>query len=206
MRQIAQIHTCCEPPRYARQTARISAGRARSYWSGRRLIRKAGLPTERELSLHLSACRTKTACRASVGVRVGNVGFSAVVWGGSASREARWHLCGDRFRRDPFMRQAALCMADQPPPRTDLPQTGRGCAVLSRRQRGRRCLALRLRRGYSAVLLAREADRGNGIVPAVGNVGGLAVWGDRDRYRDIPDLDRDAGAAGREADRGHGAG
>jgi hypothetical protein len=45
-----------------------------------------------------------------VGVRAANVGFSAAEWGDIASREACWRLRGDRFRRDPFMRQAELCL------------------------------------------------------------------------------------------------
>jgi hypothetical protein len=43
------------------------------------------------------------------GVRPANVRFSAAEWGDHASREARWRLRGDHFRRDPFMRQAELC-------------------------------------------------------------------------------------------------
>ena len=63
------------------------------------------------LRLYISACCTKTARRASVGVRAADVSFSAAEWGDRASREARWRLGGDRFRRDPFMRQADLCIA-----------------------------------------------------------------------------------------------
>ena len=50
------------------------------------------------------------AQRPSVELRWGesaaNVGFSVDEWGGRALDEARWRLGGDRFRRDPFVRQA----------------------------------------------------------------------------------------------------
>jgi hypothetical protein len=70
-----------------------------------RICREEGV-----IGTHASACCTKAARRASVGVRAVNVGLSAAEWGGRASREARWRLCGDRFRRDPFVQQAGLCV------------------------------------------------------------------------------------------------
>jgi hypothetical protein len=62
-------------------------------------------------AMYKSACCTKTARRASVGMSAANCGLSAAEWCDHASREARWRLRGDRFRRDRFMRQAEVCMA-----------------------------------------------------------------------------------------------
>jgi hypothetical protein len=44
------------------------------------------------------------------GVNAANVGFSVAEWGDRAFIEPCWRLRGDRFRRDPFMRQAGICI------------------------------------------------------------------------------------------------
>ncbi len=66
-----------------------------------------------EMSTFLARISQPVAQRLPVelrwGVSAANVGFSVPGWGDRVLPEARWRLCGDRFRRDPFMRQADLC-------------------------------------------------------------------------------------------------
>src|SRR5215469_14304571 len=60
-------------------------------------------------ALHKTACCTKTARRAPVGSEGCERRLSAAEWGDRASRESGGRLGGDRFHRDPFMRQAESC-------------------------------------------------------------------------------------------------
>jgi hypothetical protein len=46
------------------------------------------------------------------GVSAANVSYSAAEWGDRALREARWRPRGDRFGRDPFVRQAEIYRAE----------------------------------------------------------------------------------------------
>jgi hypothetical protein len=43
-----------------------------------------------------------------VGVSAANIGLSVAKWGDRDPPEARWRLRGDRFRRDPFVRQSSV--------------------------------------------------------------------------------------------------
>jgi hypothetical protein len=84
------------------------------------------------------------------GVRVPTSRCSAAEWGDRASREARWRLRGDRFRRDPFMRQADLCTTVGTvnvricrDPRHELSQISWRTSVAHRSSPGTWCFAVR---------------------------------------------------------------